>query len=322
VINEISTRPNRFPKPSRVAWLSIADGCDNKGNLIIDHALRKVLNVSRPGLTLSAFSPLNEEAISRVNDSMQLLVLPGSTLLDRNDYPALDALHRITCDKLAIGVAFCASNGKVDLSTARRVNLPIGSRDPFTHKRLKAAGMESHFVGCPTLFIGDAAKWRHKSGPLVISLGPGSQTPLRECVLACAEFGDVILLEHVPRLQPWFPLPPRIRRIEIKSAAQAIDVYSTAAAVLTGRIHGYLTCLSLGIPVTFFGSWYDSRFSLLEYLGARLADPKPDRILRRVDRMLSNNNLSTVCLEKAAQLRRKMTKYLRRFGIAEGLHKK
>jgi Polysaccharide pyruvyl transferase len=244
-----------------------------------------------------------------------LLLLPGSTLLDRNEYLALDALDRITCHKLAIGVAFCARNDKVDLSTARNINLPIGSRDPFTHKHLVAAGLESHFVGCPTLLIGKASRWQHRSGPLIISLGPGPQRLLRECVLACAKFGNVILLEHVPRLQPRFPLPTNVRRVKISSAAQAIDLYSSAAAVLTGRIHGYLTCVSLGVPVTFFGSWYDSRFSLLEYLGTQLEDPVPDRIVRVVDKMLNQTNLSTLCLERAAELRAKMINYLNGFGI-------
>ena len=303
-------------RTSRFAWLSISEGCENKGNLLIEYALRKLLNIKKPGLTVSAFSPMSEDAIAGVNSS-QLLLLPGTTLLDPREYPALDALDRITCNKLAIGVAFCARNGNVDLSVARNINLPIGSRDPFTHRQLRAASIESSFVGCPTLFIGNATKWKRKDGPLIISLGPGPQRELQECVHACAAFDDVILLEHVPRLQPRFPLPDRIRRVEIRSASQAIKLYSNASAVLTGRLHAYLTCLSLGVPATFFTSWYDSRFSLLEHLGIELEAAEPKRIVHVVRKMLNGKSRSVLSLEKAEKLRAAMIKYLKKLEITQ-----
>ena len=224
---------------SRVAWLSISNGCENKGNLIIEYALRKLLRLKITALTPSAFVELTPSIISRVN-SCQVLLLPGSTLLDPGEYPALEALGQITCNKLAIGVAFCSQNGKMDLSVARSIDLPIGARDPFTHQRLRAAGIKSEFVGCPTLFVGRALRWKRNAGPLIISLGLGPQQQLQECVRACAALGEVILLEHVPRLQPRFPLPQGVRRVEISSAEQAIELYSAARR----RVDGAATCFS------------------------------------------------------------------------------
>jgi len=314
----VSTTTNEFPKLEfslPLAWLSLSRESENKGNLIIEYALRRMLKVKRPTVEVSAFSELTEEDIFRIN-SCQLMVLPGATLLDPAENVATKKLDRITCYKLAIGVAFCTGDGNVDLSVARSINLPIGSRDPYTHKRLRAAGLKSCFVGCPTLFVGRATKWRQQEGPIIISLGLGPQRCLQECVAACAAFDRVILLEHVPRLQPRFLLPENIQRIEIEDAQQAIELYSSAAAVLTGRIHGYLTCISLGVPVTFFGTWYDSRFSLLEYLGAQIHKPDPHRITYVVDTMLRGTKLPIHCLERAETLRIAMVKYLSRFEIS------
>jgi hypothetical protein len=300
---------------SSLAWLSISKGCENKGNLLIEYALRKILNVKQADVEVTAFSELTEEAIHRIN-SCRLMVLPGATLLDPVENLALRKLNRIVCDKFAVGVAFCTRDGKVNLAAARSINLPIGSRDPFTHERLRSAGLKSYFVGCPTLFLGRASRWKQQEGPIIISLGPGPQRSLQECVTACAVFDNVILLEHVPRLQPRFPLPANIRRIEIKSAVQAVEIYASAAAVLTGRIHGYLTCLSLGVPVVFFSSWYDSRFSLLEFLGTQIHEPEPNKITGIIDKMLNGAEPPISCLRQAEELRTAMTKYLNRFEIA------
>lgn len=300
---------------SSLAWLSVSEGCENKGNLIIEHALRNILNVKRADVEVSAFSELTEEDVHRIN-SCRLMVLPGATLLDPVENVALRKLNRITCHKLAVGVAFCTRDGKVDLSAARSINLPIGSRDPFTHMRLRKAGLQSYFVGCPTLFLGRASRWKQQAGPVIISLGPGPQRALRECIASCVVFDNVILLEHVPRLQPRFPLPANIRRIEIKNGGQAAELYAGAAAVLTGRIHGYLTCLSFGVPVAFFSTWYDSRFSLLEFLGTRIHEPEPNKITGIIDKMLKGVMPPIYWLRQAEKLRTAMTRYLNRFEIA------
>jgi hypothetical protein len=299
---------------SRVAWLSISKGCENKGNLIIEHALKKLLKLKRIAVSPSAFSGLTPATISRVN-SCRVLLLPGCTLLDPGEYPALDALGRISCNKLAIGVAFCSRDGKVDLSVARGIDLPIGSRDPFTHRRLRAARIRSEFVGCPTLFLGRASTWKHNAGPLVISLGPGPQRQIQECVKACARLTDVMLVEHVPRLQPTFPLPEGVRRVAISDAAQAIELYATAGTVLTGRLHAFLTCIALGTPVIFFGSWTDSRFSLLGYLGVKQEQPEPRRIVKLAEASLNGKSPPMRCLERAERLRKAMLDFLASFEI-------
>lgn len=313
----VASRINEFPRLdfSSLAWLSVSEGCENRGNLIIEHALRKMLNVKRADVEVSAFSELTEGDVRRIN-ACQMMVLPGATLLDPGENVALRKLHRIRCHKLAIGVAFCTRDGKVNLAAARSIKLPIGSRDPFTHARLRRAGLKSYLVGCPTLFLGRASRWKQQAGPIIISLGPGPQRSLRECVAACAVFDDVILLEHVPRLQPKFPLPTNIRRIVIKSAAQAVGLYASAAAVLTGRLHGYLTCLSFGVPVAFFSTWYDSRFSLLECLGTQIHEPEPNKIPGLIGKMLKGVNPPVYCLRRAEELRIAMTEYLNRFEIA------
>lgn len=295
----------------RTAWLSIDRGCANRGNLLIEHAVRGILGLERVAYEVSAFERLPDDAL-RVVDACDRLVLPGATLLDAAEHPAMLDLARLSCPKVGIGVAFCdyAEGSKLDV--ARNLTPPVGSRDSYTHERLLESGIESRRVGCGTLLLGNAAGWRtDRHGPIVVSLGRGLQEPLQRCVLECAALGPpVVVLEHVPALQPRFELPAGATRVEMCDALQALEVYAGASVVLTGRIHGLLACIARGIPVVFFGDYRDSRYSLLQDLGVEPLPSDPAVVSATVARMLDGASPPMEVLRRAGELRRLLLDFL------------
>jgi Polysaccharide pyruvyl transferase len=240
--------------PLKVAWFSVATRCKNRGNLLIDLAARELFGLPRAAVCIDAFRELSSADVARANDC-DCVVLAGATLLDSVEHPAVRRLGEITVPKIGFGVALNHQRGKVDLTVARMLNFPVGCRDPFTYAQLNQRSIESRLVGCPTLFCGSAREWRaNRTGPVIVSLGLGSQGPQVECVKACAQLRKVIVVEHVPELQPWNHSIKGVRRLTFASAWRALELYSCASVVVTGRLHALLPCIALGVPVIFFSA--------------------------------------------------------------------
>ncbi len=131
----------------------------------------------------------------------------------------------------------------------------IGTRDPFTQKRLESAGIPAKLIGCATLtlprYLGD------RKGILHIDDG----TP--NC-----------LTQDIPTEMSW--------EAQWDLAKTRIQQIAQAALVHTGRLHVTLPCLALGTPVVCRPRGYQlaERFSLLSALGvptgeAVWKDPAP-----------------------------------------------
>lgn len=294
------------------SWLSLRIGSVNHGNFIIDEASWAMLGQPERR-EYSSFMPLGEEEIKEI-DKTPVLVLPGATLLDASEHPISASLDKIRCPKLAIAVALCTtSRHQIDLSIAAAISCPIGSRDPFTHEVLKDAGIDSRLVGCSTLMIGDAKRWEHRQGPVVFSLGRGDQAPLQQCVMDAARHYDVEVVQHVPTLQPRFQCSSGVRWMDLCDLTGLKKIYSRASLVVTGRIHGALPAVALGVPVIFFSSYRDSRFSIVEHLGIECVAPEPELVSRRITDVLTSGVMSTEPLEKASILRNNMRKFLAQY---------
>lgn len=294
---------------ARCALLSIASDCINRGNLIIEYATRQVLDLAEVDVEVNAHRTMTAESIAAVN-ACSALVLPGATLLQPEDHVAVRQFGDITCPILPIGVALRSRMGIPDISVARHFTIPTGSRDPFTHQSLRQGGIASYLVGCQTLLLGRAHAWQRREGPIVASLGLGLQSRLRECVAACADIDETIVLNHAPGAQSHPFSGPRLQVVELDSAASAFEWYGNASVVITGRIHALLTCITLGTPVVFFGGWYDSRYSLVQYLGVPIEPAVPNRIRRLVERVRNGGTGADVVLERADGLRQSMQRYI------------
>ena len=235
------------------AYLSVTARCINRGNLLIDEATRRILHLD-PASTVDfdAHSPLSGDDIDRIN-ACPALVLPGATLLQPEDHPAVGALGQVRCPVLALGVALRSILDAPDVAVARHVGLPVGSRDPFTHRSLRRAGIRSRLVGCQTLFFGQAQQWRRQDGPIVVTLGLGEQRPLERCALACAELGPTIVLAQAPGWQREVFDHPNVTVQAITGADQTLALLGGAAVVVTGRLHMLLAAVALGVPVHLHG---------------------------------------------------------------------
>jgi hypothetical protein len=295
---------------NRCALLSIISGCTNRGNLIIEYATRQVLDLAEMDIVeANAHRTMTAKTIAAVN-ACSAMILPGATLLQPEDHPAARQLVDITCPILPIGVALRSRLGVPDVSVARHFTIPVGSRDPFTHESLLRSGIASYLVGCQTLLLGRANGWQRRDGPIVASLGLGAQSKLRECISACAEVDETIVLNHAPGAQPHPFSGPRLEVVDLDSTASAFELYGKASVVVTGRIHALLACITLGTPVVFFGGWYDSRYSLVQYLGVPIEPAVPIRIRHLVERIREGEPTGDVVFERADYLRASMKHYL------------
>lgn len=290
---------------SDLALLSITRRCVNRGNLIIEHAVRRALGVERFAVELDAHQPLGEAELEAIH-RCRALVLPGATLLQPEDHAAAAALDRVEVPILAPGVALRSSDDRPDLGVARHLKLAVGSRDPFTHHALRQAGIPSALVGCPTLLLGAAEAWCRREGPVVFSPGLGAQEPIRACAAACAAEEPTVLLLHAPERQDAADLGLDDGSVEVRSldsAEQAFELIAGASVVVTSRIHALLSAIIHGTPAIFLGPWYDSRYSLVEYLGVPIEPPVPRRIGRLVAAARAGEMPPATVFERARRLR-------------------
>jgi hypothetical protein len=298
--------------------LGITRRCINRGNLIIEHATRQVLGETYFTQEFDAHQPLTAFDVASINES-RALVLPGATLLQPGDHPAMECLPFVTVPILGLGVALRSAAHVSRLELAMQISTTIGSRDPFTHQSLIAAGRASRLVGCQTLLLGRGESWIRQNGPIVVSLGLGCQPQLELCVAACAAMGPTIQLLHAPDAQPARSRSTDLRVLPLESATQAFDLIRTASVVVTGRIHAYLTSLVLGVPAIFLGGWYDSRYTLLEELGVPIEPPVPRRILNLVEAVSAGTYPPEICLANADRLRNAMRSFLDDFAAPLGI---
>ena len=302
------------------ALFSITPRCVNRGNLIIEYATRQILDVDGPFLEIDAHKPLTPSDVDSLN-ACRAIVFPGATLLQPEDHVSMQQLEAIRVPILAIGSALRSMTGVADLDVARRLGAIAGSRDPFTHHALTDAGIPSRLVGCPTLLLGSTDRWQPRDGPIVYSLGLGNQQAAEACVLACADIGPTIALLHAPERQR--PERPGVTNVELESAEQAFALIRGASVVVTSRIHAYLTALLFGVPAIFAGGWYDSRYSLLEYLGVPIEPPAPERIRRLVAGCRDGSRLPPeACFERAATLRSAQVSWMEEAGAPLGIRLK
>jgi len=309
---------------SRLALLSITRNCINRGNLIIEYATRRALGIDKFALELDAHSEIDDCSLKQLDETAGL-VLPGATLLEPGDHAAFASLAHLQRPVIALGVALRSRENLSNLSIARWLHgarprrVPIGSRDPFTHRALDSVGIESRLVGCQTLLLGRAERWSHCEGPIVFCPGLGYQPSIAACALACAMVGETVVLLHAPSVQPAMVEHRRLSVMNLDSAESAFELFRRASVVVTGRIHACLSCIVLGVPFLFLGPWFDTRYSLLEFLDIPLEPPVPRRIERLVGELRQGRSPRSRCLERAEELRRSMFAYVDSIGEAFGV---
>ncbi|MDY7091527.1 MAG: polysaccharide pyruvyl transferase family protein [Acidobacteriota bacterium] len=304
------------------ALLTITPGCVNRGNLIIEHAVRSCFGFPNFAVEINAHRPLGEKELEAIH-RCRALVLPGATLLQPEDHATAPGLAAVEIPILTPGVALRSPEDLADLALAQQLSQTVGSRDPFTHRSLRNAGLESALVGCPTLLLGDAERWKLRPGPVVFSPGLGFQELIAASIKACAAVAPTVALLHAPERQDLSGLglaAGDVEAVPLDSAEQAHELIAGASVVVTSRIHALLTALVHGTPAFFLGPWYDSRYSLVEYLGVPIEPPVPRRLQRLVEGAVSGRRLPPATpFRRARTLRRNLVRWFDEVAAPLGL---
>ncbi len=277
--------------------------------MLIEWSLQQALDLPSPLLTFDSFKGVGPEVIERINRECRFVLSPGCTALQRGQNEGYKDFDQIRVPKPCFGGSLWmggrrgvkgmlrglfpgrarvnVANGPVDLSIARNLSEPIGSRDTFTHETLTEAKLASRLIGCPTL-LGPrrVGEWRRPAGRrLAMSLSRGNVAAQYRLIRRLRRKWDISLLVHEPYEAKLAALVGGIRTVKYESPGQFMGEYARADLVITGRLHGALPAVREGTPVIFYGDPADTRFTLLRFLGlpihrlgqelAELADKPP-----------------------------------------------
>jgi hypothetical protein len=256
----------------------------NYGNRLIEHCLRPLLRLESTELQINAYQPLSREQMDEVN-SCDYVVWPGCTLIQRKEHPGMEQLQYATPPTFCFGGAFFTRLPFPHPQYCRRLERPVGARDSFTHRRLQLYGIESAFIGCPTVFAGSVTRWKRPAeGPVVFCFGrKDMDAQLRVFDRIRQEQQVRVVIQEEKQRQY---CPPGTDIVEYDDVDKVIEAYATASVVVTGRLHAALPAIVSGTPVVFSQLVHDSRITLLKDIGLKIHNPYSADILPLVRGLL------------------------------------
>ncbi|MEP6687300.1 MAG: polysaccharide pyruvyl transferase family protein [Gemmatimonadales bacterium] len=257
----------------------------NYGNRLIEHCLRPLLRLESAEFPINAYQPLSQEQIEEVN-ACDYVVWPGCTLIQRKEHPGMEQLQYATPPIFCFGAAFFTRLPFPNPQYCRRLERPVGARDSFTHGRLRWYGIESAFIGCPTMFAGSATEWKRPGeGPVVFCFGrKDMDLQLKVFDQIRQERPTVVVIQEEKQRRY---CPPGTNVLEYDDVDKVIAAYATASVVVTGRLHAALPAIVSGTPVVFSQRVHDSRIRLLKDIGLQIHHPRSPDILPLVRGLLS-----------------------------------
>lgn len=292
-------------KDKKYIWASIIRK-ENHGNYLIEYCLKRILQLPEPTLVVDILQ--NEFPNSL--DGYKFIINPGTTTLYQR--PRTDvAFQKFVYTKIPV-ICFGASiwykgidnepvNEKALLQVAKNMQYPIGCRDPFTYELLQKNGIESEFIGCPTLFCqGSTISGDH----IAFSFGRDNVPEQIRLLRHLSKREKVKVLIHQPGEESYC----RNLRVEIiEDLSQFLGVYYTAKYIITGRLHGVLPGISANKAVFYFKNtpYFDSRLTLLNHL---------DLSIKTIDEMYSiDTSILEYDLNKVERLKDSFSKFIEKF---------
>lgn len=268
----------------RYLYANFADSSCNFGNRVIDFATRRLLDRFLPPPAAEFDSVLPEIP----SGDYDFVMVPGCTMITVGQNLGLDHIDRLGRPVYCLAGAIWRRSprsgwlirnrviGKpppvpVDLRVARLMTPPIGARDRETYQVLQEAGVDSLYVGCPTLFL--PADGVGDDGYVLVSLGRGRVRGQTAFARHLSKDHHVVGICHEThdysryRAAGWsLPLVTFSGDLELY-----LSYFKRAHVVITGRLHGALPSLAYGKPVYYYGT-RDSRTTLLDDLGVPIHD--------------------------------------------------
>lgn len=252
----------------------------NYGDWIIDYATRQMLEryLPAPAAEQDMFSEEIEQG------DFDCMIIPGVTMLTPGARPFLKSLDQVAYPIYCLAgnywvrktpkrgllvrnrLLFAKPPEPADLSVIDQLERPVGARDPFTHELLQRSGVETRYMGCPTLHM--TAAGVGDDGYVLFSLGRGHVRTQVRAAHQLARKQHVICICHEPHERAQFlaaglklPLIDYPGDIELY-----LSYFRRASIVVTGRLHGALPAIAFKKRVFYFGT-RDSRTTLLENIG-------------------------------------------------------
>ncbi|MFQ5456037.1 MAG: polysaccharide pyruvyl transferase family protein, partial [Nitrospirota bacterium] len=244
----------------------------NYGNRLIEYSLRKLLKLEgKEHCCINIYNYISKDDIEKINEC-DFIILPGGTLLQKRECAGMEQLQFVKPLIYCFGGCFNTRLLFPSPKYCKTIVEPIGVRDPFTHWHLRLYGIKSTFIGCPTMFCGDAMAWNNSNdGPIIFNFGRKNikaQLAIYEEIKRYARV-KVVIQDEKQRL--YFPNDTDF--IEYSDVQSVIDEYANASVVVTGRLHAAIPAIANGTPVVFYQFIRDSRLSLLKFLGIKIYNP-------------------------------------------------
>jgi hypothetical protein len=243
----------------------------NLGNRLTEYAMKKVLDLPEPSVSVSMFRVPSGEDIERLN-TCQFVLLPGATILANEEHQglAMNYLSQIKVPKFCCAAAGWRPCFSLNVGCLRYIDGPIGVRDPDTLVEVQAAGYTAVLVGCPTALVPQVPVEPPPVAYDVIGFAR-SRVPWQLQLFHTFMRRPLVASVQEPTFEQ-----PILRRVtgasfSYENPQEVYKRYAGASAVYTGRLHGALPAISQWRPVAFFGDLQDSRFTLLQYLGVHIA---------------------------------------------------
>jgi hypothetical protein len=302
----------------KYAWASITKSCTNSGNYLIEYNLNKLLKnkgFGEPSYIFDAFKQYDRpEASSVANkiNSSDYLIVPGCTTLSIKHYPGLSTIvDEVKTPIYNFGAAFFGKPQRHSLKYLNSYFQPIGTRDPISHRFLVQNGFDSKFIGCPTLFSGNAQAFRdNKSNKILFILGlykREAQVGIAKKLLSQG-YKLTTLIQESHQNEYFRKLDIKVLKYSPKTLLNELE---QTRALVTGRLHGALPAIACGVPVYFIKPMEDTRFSLLEYLeisGTHVTDFETDDLFEFLENPLINSKQQTHA--RIQELKKKFLDYI------------
>lgn len=298
----------------KYCWVSITQmpSAFNYGNRLIEHCLKDLLGLPIPSVTIDAYEHPTAAQLEQVREC-DFMILPGCTLLQMGEHPAMEEISRMSLPRFCFGGAFNSKHPFPDTTYCRPLWQPIGARDPFTHNRLRRQNIRSELIGCPTMFSGMADRFEETDSGLVVFNFARHffrhQVKILEVLRERHPVSVVLQQESQRRF-----VPEGVQIVEYEDPGLIIETYSRASLVVTGRLHGALPAIACGTPVLFCYLVPDSRQSLLSHLKIplhNLLDPRLSTVA--VEMAERRRDLPAVIYTRLGDLRERFLSYVGQF---------
>ena len=276
--------------------LTIDTLTSNRGNRLIEYAIKKVLGLPELVVSISMFVKPSRAQINQLNQCVFVL-LPGATILakGKGQGEAMNSLKKIKSPKFCVGAGGWHPSFKLNFKAMKHIDGPLGIRDLHTYDQCKEAKIPVQFVGCPTMLLSEINN-RSTIPYNIIGFARGFITwQVNNLFKPLSDTCDKKIVASLQEVKNELPIAEQITD-HIFDYDDPVDVmrhYAETDFVCTGRLHGVLPAISQKKSVMFFGDPNDSRFTLLSYLGVPInkigTDPQK---FKSVDSNIYDKNLN------------------------------